>query len=348
MKAKRRLLTFQRLDSRLAMDAAMTVQPGFPSPNDVNRDGVVSPRDALIVINAIENFGQSVRLPSFVATGKFVDVNGDGQLSPADALQVANRLAYEQQARQELNAARAKWNESGPGDYNLVLESSHTLAPPNPTVSLNTVAVRGGTVTSPKPTELSRLDVNGLFERIQEAIESQYHVIDVEYDPENGAPVSIQFDVRSFGDNDRFGYRIIELSLANDDREEVIRQLAEARETWQELGPADYDLSYQSGGQLLLPETFIQVRGGEFQSEGAGNGRLPPDRTNTQYLSVDGLFDVVQRAIDNDYDSIDVVFDEEFGYPVYVSIESDTRSTAGPLFIGQVAFRHPGSLLVFD
>ena len=64
---------------------------------DVNRDGAVSPIDALIVINALRRNGvvtvgnQAVRI---LATngGFYWDVSGDGSVSPIDVLQVINYL----------------------------------------------------------------------------------------------------------------------------------------------------------------------------------------------------------------------------------------------------------------
>ncbi len=50
-------------------------------PLDVNNDGVVSPLDALLVINSIGNEPQM-----------YADTNGDGEISPVDALQVINAL----------------------------------------------------------------------------------------------------------------------------------------------------------------------------------------------------------------------------------------------------------------
>lgn len=64
-------------------------------PADVDEDGLVIPRDALLVINAV-NQGGSRRLPGFPeaqdAALRLVDVNNDGWLTPADALLVINHL----------------------------------------------------------------------------------------------------------------------------------------------------------------------------------------------------------------------------------------------------------------
>jgi hypothetical protein len=54
-------------------------------PEDVNDDGSVSPVDALIVVNELNDTGSRSQL-------HFVDVNVDGQRSPLDALMVINRI----------------------------------------------------------------------------------------------------------------------------------------------------------------------------------------------------------------------------------------------------------------
>ncbi|TWU59484.1 hypothetical protein Poly51_22720 [Rubripirellula tenax] len=64
---------------------------------DVNASGVVTPLDALQIINAIDRSGgQNIRLDSLplpINLPAFPDVNGDGTVSAMDALQVINQLA---------------------------------------------------------------------------------------------------------------------------------------------------------------------------------------------------------------------------------------------------------------
>ncbi len=60
-------------------------------PEDVNKNGQVTPQDALIVINLLNRRGIGP-LDSSVPTTFGVDVNGDGALTPMDALMVINYL----------------------------------------------------------------------------------------------------------------------------------------------------------------------------------------------------------------------------------------------------------------
>ncbi len=59
---------------------------------DVNDNNLVSPVDALLVINALNNGGGRILTGSGVPTFPYIDVTGDGVLSPVDALQVINFL----------------------------------------------------------------------------------------------------------------------------------------------------------------------------------------------------------------------------------------------------------------
>jgi uncharacterized protein DUF4394/dockerin type I repeat protein len=58
---------------------------------DVNNDGVVSPIDALLVINQI-NSGKQTLQAAATSTGPYCDVSGDKSVTPLDALMVINYL----------------------------------------------------------------------------------------------------------------------------------------------------------------------------------------------------------------------------------------------------------------
>ncbi|MEO8494770.1 MAG: Ig-like domain-containing protein, partial [Planctomycetota bacterium] len=61
------------------------------NPRDVNADGVVSPIDALLLINYLNEFG-SHELTEALPGIPFPDTNGDNFISPADVLVVVNHL----------------------------------------------------------------------------------------------------------------------------------------------------------------------------------------------------------------------------------------------------------------
>jgi hypothetical protein len=67
-------------------------QPRQFDPLDVNHDGLVSPLDALIVINELNAHGTRLA-PSLLGTSQYEwDVNRDGSIAPLDVLTIINRL----------------------------------------------------------------------------------------------------------------------------------------------------------------------------------------------------------------------------------------------------------------
>lgn len=83
-KRRGRTLRCEALESRTLM-AADLVTHNFLQPHDVNDDRLISPSDALRLIN-------SLNAPSETADSIFADVNDDSKLSPLDALMVINTL----------------------------------------------------------------------------------------------------------------------------------------------------------------------------------------------------------------------------------------------------------------
>ena len=88
---QQRRLRFQTLETRRLLAVDILDLQNIDRPEDVNANGVVTPADALIVINRVltgpREF-QGVRTKLW-----YCDVNGDGDVSALDALRVINRLA---------------------------------------------------------------------------------------------------------------------------------------------------------------------------------------------------------------------------------------------------------------
>lgn len=81
----RRRLLVERLDARLLLAADLNVHHNFHTPEDVDHNGQITPRDVLIQINALNDHLTAV-------TDFLPDVNADGRLTPIDPLIVINRL----------------------------------------------------------------------------------------------------------------------------------------------------------------------------------------------------------------------------------------------------------------
>jgi len=87
---KRIQRTIEQLESRQLMASDWQ---NLALIRDVDRSGLVTPLDALILVNAINTSGIRVLPPRPVAsTEPYCDVNGDGSLTPLDVLTVINAI----------------------------------------------------------------------------------------------------------------------------------------------------------------------------------------------------------------------------------------------------------------
>lgn len=78
----------------IVVDIPMSSHQNQDNPSDVNNDGMVTPVDALILVNEL-NSGGGGPLPTEddgEGPGHLMDVNGDGVLSPMDVLIIINEL----------------------------------------------------------------------------------------------------------------------------------------------------------------------------------------------------------------------------------------------------------------
>lgn len=65
------------------------------SPFDVNNDGMVTPLDALLILNALSKNGGGGPISTFSPPGRYWDVNGDGLITPLDALLILNFINHQ-------------------------------------------------------------------------------------------------------------------------------------------------------------------------------------------------------------------------------------------------------------
>lgn len=88
-----RRLVSEQLEGRSLM--AGDLSHNFLEPNDVNDDSRISPVDALLVINTLNDMRGNGGASSS-STSRFEDVNDDSRVSPTDALLVINQLTTNQ------------------------------------------------------------------------------------------------------------------------------------------------------------------------------------------------------------------------------------------------------------
>ena len=109
------------------------------SPTDVNRDGFVTPVDALFIINEL-NFNGARELPPFDSTrsssiDSMIDVNADGWLSPIDALLVINDLESQNTATEPAPLSASS------DDGSLTIEVGAEISPESTTGNQNSESV---------------------------------------------------------------------------------------------------------------------------------------------------------------------------------------------------------------
>lgn len=330
MKFTRRL-TAEALEVRLAFNAAPGVcelQHAFVEPLDANGDHRVTPRDALVVINAIERYGEQVPQGLCSEQGVRVDLNQDGKLTPSDALVVINWLTEQDQDQRALNAARANWSANRLYNYDLLY---HTAVQAG-VRSVQSI-VRYGFPQSPagaadhfgddQAWSQAVLTVDGLFDLIQHAIDNQYARIDVTYDPVTGVPKQASFDPIASAADDEFRFDVESLTAPVNDLSGVSAQLEAARQRWSENAPGDYELRYREFSVFVSFERVVDVVGGDSPVGDGAVGRFDPaDGFSELYLSVEGMYDLIDYAIDQEFEQIDVAFDATTGHPLYLSLNA--------------------------
>ncbi len=82
-------MRIEALDTRLLLAAVRDIDPA--DQLDVNRDGLVTPQDAIIVINRLNELGASENAADLQIDFDR-DVNQDETITPLDALLVINWL----------------------------------------------------------------------------------------------------------------------------------------------------------------------------------------------------------------------------------------------------------------
>lgn len=90
-RTSRRFLSMETLEGRRLLVVGIVppeiAEQNFGNPEDADHNGVITPRDALLVINELNNPNRSSS-PSSISR----DVDGNGVVSPRDALLIINRL----------------------------------------------------------------------------------------------------------------------------------------------------------------------------------------------------------------------------------------------------------------
>jgi hypothetical protein len=166
--------------------------------------------------------------------------------------------------------------------------------------------------------------VEQLFAWTRQQLDRSPEFMALEFDPENGFPLKAQVDpiVNLFDDENAFFARDLQ---ELDAHAETRKRLNDARSLWASQGLTNYSYRFNWScfcGPEYTQEVAIRVIGGVVDSVLAASDGIPVrDDYFSQFLTVEGLFDKLEDAIELDAASITAEFDEATGYPVSASID---------------------------
>jgi len=257
-----------------------------------------------------------------------------GLLNPATA-------AIDDDARPLLDAAKRLWESSGVDNYEYTFEQececlSDYERPVK--VRVNPDGNKWGEFAdvsemSPAvlvPDDFEVFSIDDLFAKIETSINENYHALTVTYDAKYGYPTSLLIDedetirdefsaTASFlvivDDTDNFGPDI-EIKNAQ-------IYLAKAMTLWESSGVVNYDFQYEHDcfcEEIYNAPKLVSVRNNQIvdvQSELGLPDEIPQDVMD-QIMDVDGLFDKIQDAIDNEASEVTCTYDEKYGYPTSI------------------------------
>ena len=112
--------------------------------------------------------------------------------------------------------------------------------------------------------------------------------------------------------------------------DDVQKRLTESRRKWVEKGIKNYQFEFQR--ICFCPPAYtkkvkLTVRDGVVESiQQADTGEVVDKSKYEFYLTVEGLFDYIQAAIDKKAHSVNVLYDAELGYPTSVEVDYIERA----------------------
>ena len=122
-------------------------------------------------------------------------------------------------------------------------------------------------------------------------------------------------------------------SIFSVDNKDFQLSLDDSRGLWEASGVADYTMRFQRLTSCFICEPTdliavrLTVRGDTIREvlDIQSDTLLTFDPTSGVFLTVDGLFDFIQEAIDLDAAEIDISYDAVWGYPVDITVDISRR-----------------------
>jgi hypothetical protein len=173
------------------------------------------------------------------------------------------------------------------------------------------------------------LTVGAMFDTIQKAIDMGVASLTVSYDPDLGYPTSVFIDRDFMMADEERGFTVSSLTpIEAPTLEEVQSRLDSHRALWESSGRSGYQMEYRRNC-FCAPDTtspvVVSVNDGAIDSVVYAETGEPVGEAMLEFFpDVDGMFDILQDAIDEEAASIRVDYHEESGYPVNIYIDYST------------------------
>ena len=239
-------------------------------------------------------------------------------------------------AQEALLQAQERWDQSGIVHY--AYTGAWTCFCPEEYRADTQVTVGGGEVTAvtsadpdvetiPDPERF--VPIEGLFALIQDAISRNAASIEVAYDDTHGYPMElfIDYDERMADEEDRFTMSSFTTAYDLDPAHEALLQ---AWERWGQSGIVHY--AYTGAWTCFCPEEYradtqVTVDGGKVTAVTSADPNVETIPDPERFVLIEGLFALIQDAISRNAASIEVSYDETYGYPAEIFIDYDERRT---------------------
>mmetsp|Transcript_24452 Transcript_24452/g.34456 ORF Transcript_24452/g.34456 Transcript_24452/m.34456 type:complete len:491 (+) Transcript_24452:133-1605(+) len=203
------------------------------------------------------------------------------------------------------------------------------------------------------------LDVNGLFDKIQDAINDEDAIVTIEYDAKYGYPTSILIDYKPEVADDEFRAKLSSLVLVEVNKIDYYTTIQATLDTqksvWASNNLMTYEFEYKKECRCLEEirrPKVISVVDNEIESAVYSDdvGGEVSENIISLCPTIDELFNTIQDAIDGESDEIEVTYNTPYGYPesIYIdpstgAADDETSLTIGPLTASGSGGRIPGN-----
>lgn len=277
-------------------------------------------------------FDGDVGYPVTVSLDQIVSAVDDELAFTVSNFQAGDQSVDLERLREMLDSAMSSWFEHGPENYEFVFRWQ-CFCPPEANSPVR-ITVEGGEITSitdaesGEPVEpvggLEYRVVRDLFSWISEQLDRNPDFADLEFDPETGYPSKAQFDPIRLAIDEEIAFFIEELKPLNV-HTELQEKLNAAKSLWNRAALTDYSFRFNwvcfCVPDFVAPVT-VTVSDGEVTSVvRVEDGEPVDEQFRNEFVTVDGLINRIQEAINEGAASIAAEFDPETGLPTSAFID---------------------------